>query len=212
MDHFIKVLETQLTPPQMPGKHPTSWPRVPGPCTTFYENPQTSIGFYSAYILHARTKVSEGEWGCAWSRSYLASATTANLVVVFMHYWIVPRVSGSDASSKAGSTRDSYRREQVWWGAVTPPPVAKQLLPGSADTGLGLTDISDFLKDCRNKGYCLITAHYTYFSKHVIQINLPSSQILPLVSDPLFMQTQISNTPHMEGISKPVGFAPGLRL
>lgn len=90
--------------------------------------------------------------------------------------------------------------------------VAEQLLPGFADTGLRLTDISDFLKDIRNKGYCLITAHYTYFSKHVIQINLPSSQISPLVNDPLSMQTHISNAPHMEGISKPVGFAPGLRL
>lgn len=69
-----------------------------------------------------------------------------------------------------------------------------------------------FLKDSRNKSYCLITAHYTYFSKHVIQTNLPSSQILPLVSDPLSMQTHISNAHHMEGISKPVGFAPGLRL
>ena len=90
--------------------------------------------------------------------------------------------------------------------------VAEQLLPGFADTGLGLTDSSGFLKGSRNKSYCLVTAHYTYFSKHVIQTNLPSSQILPLVSDPLFMQTHISNAPHMEGISKPVGFAPGLRL
>lgn len=172
------------------------------------------MGFYSAYISHARTAVSEREWGCAWSRSYLASATTANLVVVFMHLLNCTMGLRFRCLKQGRKYHRLLQKSAGMAGCsdIHTHSVAEQLLPGFADTGLGLTDISDFLKDIRNKGYCLITAHYTYFSKHVIQINLPSSQISPLVSDPLSMQTHISNAPHMEEISKPVGFAPGLRL